>query len=133
MSPEASTKNENTNKAGENEREEVDETDEHLYKLNGFQRLCAIIVQQAQKCTSCPGWTGNAYAYLFFVGSGPFQRFVGVKVGVSLAFAATPYKWATSGFSVKHLVLAFYSSAGGGGEAVSAVAAAVSRGKWLTK
>lgn len=41
-------------------------------------------------------------------GAGPFRRFVGVKVGVSLAFAATPCKWATSGFSVKHLALAFY-------------------------
>lgn len=50
---------------GEPKREEAEETDEHLYKLNGFQGLCAIVVQLAQKCTSCLYWMANAYAYLF--------------------------------------------------------------------
>lgn len=55
-----------------------------------------------------PDWMAQAQAYLYSLALGHFDD--GVKVGVSLAFANVqrPCKWDTSGFSVKHLTLAFY-------------------------
>lgn len=93
-------------------REEAEETDEHLYKLNGFQDYARLSHSWRTSAHPAPDWMAQAQAYLYslfaMLALGHFDD--GVKVGVSLAFANVqrPCKWDTSGFSVKHLTLAFY-------------------------
>lgn len=99
------TKRERESRGG---REEAEETDEHLYKLNGFQELCAIVAQLAHKCTSCPRLDGLGPSLFVLPGSGPFRRWCQSGRVISIRQRASPCKWDTSGFSVKHLTLAFY-------------------------
>lgn len=70
--------------------------------------LCAIVAQLAHKCTSCPRLDCPGPSLFVLPGSGPFRRWCQSGRVISIRQRATPCKWDTSGFSVKHLTLAFY-------------------------